>query len=60
MRTYVIEEPDQADTEETKSVELEDKAVRSLLLHGLLLVLLGLLESETKNKKHDRKDRSNT
>lgn len=54
---YIVDEPDQADNKETDAVEAEDEEVRGPgVLHGVLLVLLGLLDEEAQDQQNRGED----
>ena len=58
--TYIVEEPDDADNEQTETVELDDQDPGGLLAHRLLSKLLGFLEAKTKDEENERKDDTNS
>jgi hypothetical protein len=59
LKTYIVEEPNQADTEETEPVVAQNQRVWCLASHRLLGELLGLLESKSEDKQDQREDNSN-
>ena len=50
--TDIVQEPDDADSEQPEAVVTEDEQIGSLASHGVLGELLGLLEPETENKEN--------
>lgn len=54
--THVVEEPDEADAEQARPIELEHQPVWRLAAHRLLGKLLGLLEAQTQDEQDERED----
>jgi len=59
LQTYVVEEPNQTDAEQSEPVVAQDQRVWCLASHRLLGELLGLLESKSKDEEDKREDDSN-
>lgn len=53
--THVVEEPDQADTQQSEPVVAQNQPVRCLMSHGVLGKLFRLLESKTHDEEDERK-----
>lgn len=54
---YIIEEPDESNNKQAEPVVFQDDSVGNLhVLHGLALILLGLLELKPHQEQHHRRD----
>lgn len=51
---YVVQEPDQADTQKSEPVKLEHKQIWSLLPHCLSGEFLGLFETKSQQEEDER------
>lgn len=56
VKAYIVEEPDDADGEQSEAIVAEDKQVRSLVPHRFLGELLGLLEPQTEDEENQREN----
>lgn len=56
VSTYVVEEPNQRDEEQTEAVEFEDQAVGCLAAHRVLVKVLGFLELEAEVQQDEGED----
>jgi hypothetical protein len=58
LETYIVEEPNQTDAEESEPVVAQNQRVWCLASHRLLGELLRLLESKSKYEQDKREDDS--
>lgn len=56
VETDIVEEPNGAHGEQSEAVVAEDQQVGCLVPHGLLVELIGLLESETEDEQDEGED----